>query len=110
MPALVTLRERRIALEIGAGQVVEQDLVGGVEEVAPSIVEVGKQRLLVIKQAVMATVEGVLGGQGEVTTQKIGQRRVVEPMAMQTPFAARVDEPVGDQDGEDRLPVGALAG
>ena len=110
MQALVTLRERRIALEVGAGQVVEQHLVGGVEEIAPSIVEVGKQRLLVIEQAVMAAVESILGGQGEITTQEIGQRRVVEPMAMQTPFAARVDEPVGDQDIEDSLPVGALAG
>jgi len=42
IPALVTLRERRIALEVGAGQVVEQHLVGGVEEISPSIVEVGK--------------------------------------------------------------------
>jgi len=58
----------------------------------------------------MAAVEGILGGQGEVTPQEIGQRRVVEPMTMQTPSAARVDEPVGDHDGEDGLPVGALAG
>ena len=110
MLALVTLREWRIAIEVGAGQVLEQHLVGGVEEISPSIVEVGKQRLLVIEQVVMAAVEGILGGQGEVTTQNIGQSCVVEPMAMQTPFAARVDEPVGDQDVEDSLPVGTLAG
>ena len=110
MPAFVTLRERRIALEVGAGQVVEQHLVGGVEKIAPSIVQVRKQCLLVIEQAVMAAVESILGGQGEITTQEIGQRRVVEPMAMETQFAARVDEPVGDQDVEDSLPVGALAG
>ena len=68
MPAFVTLRERRIALEVGAGQVVEQHLVGGVEKIAPSIVQVRKQCLLVIEQAVMAAVESILGGQGEITT------------------------------------------
>ena len=50
------------------------------------------------------------GGQGEVTIQETGQGCVGEPIAMQTPLAVRVDEPVGDHDVEDSLPVGALAG
>jgi len=108
--ALVIRRERRIALEVGAGQVAEQHLVGCVEKVPPSIVEVGKQRLLVIEQAVTAAVEVVLGGQGEITTREIGRRRVVEPMAMQMLSAARLDEPKGDQYDEDGFPVGAFAG
>jgi len=56
----------------------------------------------------MAAVEAVLGGEGEIPSQEIGQGRGVEPMPMEAPFAPRIDEAVGNQDGEDRLPVGAL--
>jgi len=68
MPALVALRERLIALELVVAQFLEQHLVGGVEEITSSTVEVGKQCPLVIEQAVMAAVEGILGGQGAVIT------------------------------------------
>ena len=49
--ALVGRVVGRVALEVGAGQIVEQDLVGAVEEVPPAGGEVGEERALVRRAA-----------------------------------------------------------
>ena len=107
--ALVVFVLRRIGFEIGAGQVVEQDVEAGVEEIAPAIDEMGEQRLLVGEQKVMAGVELVGLGEAEVTAEQIGERALAEPLAMQEPLAAGRDQPVGDQHEQDLLPARALA-
>lgn len=85
----------RIALEVGAGEVIEQDLVASREEVAPALLQVGEQGPLVRQQPVQATVEGVALGDGEVFAKQIAHSAAVIPLPVQAPLAARVDEAVG---------------
>ena len=63
--ALVVGREGRGALEVGAGEIVEQDVEFDSEEVFPTCSKEGEEVVLVIQQQVVAAVEGVLGGDGE---------------------------------------------
>ena len=60
---LVAFRKRRIGLEIGARQVVQQHVVADVEQVAPPRRQVIEDRLFVHQQPVMTTIELVDLGQ-----------------------------------------------
>jgi hypothetical protein len=64
---------------------------------------------LVGRQQIVALMEPVDLHEGEVRAQQIGQRAVLEPMAVQAPFAARIDEPVKDEGLDDPVPAGTLA-
>jgi hypothetical protein len=62
---------------------------------------------------------GSRGGSGErrriglnerhVLAEQIAHRAMLEPMAVQPPFAARIDQPIDDQGFEDVQPIRALA-
>ena len=109
VPPLVPLRERRVGLEVGAGQVVEQHIEGGVEEIAPAPDQMVEDRLLVGEQPVMAAVELVAFRQAGILAQQIGERTAVEPVAMQPPLAARREQAIGHQHEQDQIPARALA-
>src|SRR5690606_3166370 len=53
----VLIFKRRINLKIGAGQVVQQDIEGDVEQVSPATYQVIKKRLLVLEQSIMTAVQ-----------------------------------------------------
>jgi hypothetical protein len=101
----VLLRKRRIALEVGAGQVVEQDLVGGVEQGRPAGLEVGKQLGLVREELVEAAVERILPGDPEVLAEEIRHGTPVEPEPVQAPLAAGIEQAVDGQGLQDTEPA-----
>jgi hypothetical protein len=72
--ALVAFREEWLSLEIGAGQVVEQDVEAGVEQIAPAADQVIEQCRFVIQQAVVAAVEFVDLRQADIAAEQVGQR------------------------------------
>jgi hypothetical protein len=107
--SFVALGERRLGLEIRAGQIVEQQIEARGEQVAPPLREVFEQRLLVLQKPVVTAVELVDLGEPEIAAQKIGQRGPFEPLPMQPPLAARRQQPVGDQHEKFLVPARALA-
>jgi len=62
-PALVVLIERRVGLEVGARQVIQQHLEAHVEQIAPATRQMIKQRLLVLQEPSMTSVEQVRIGE-----------------------------------------------
>jgi len=86
-----------VGLEVGAGQVVQQHIESGAEELAPAAHEEPEQFVLVLDQLVQAAVQGVLLGQGEVRIQQVGHGTGIEPLAVQPPLGSWVDEAVGHQ-------------
>jgi hypothetical protein len=100
---------RGVALEIGAGQIVEQDVEAGIKEAAPALLKVGKQVLFVREEMIQTAIEGVTVGDRKVLTEQIAHRTVVVPMSMQAPFATRVDETVRHQRLEHIEPARPLA-
>ena len=46
---------------------------------------------------------------GEVGAEQIAQRGALEPLAVQPPFAAGIEQAVNDEGRQDELPMGALA-
>ena len=107
--ALVAVRKRRIGLEIGAGQVVQQHVEAGVEQIPPPLDQVIEQRLLVRQQPVVTGIELVDLREGEVRAQQVSQRAALEPRAVQTPLAARRQQAVCRQHEQDGVPARALA-
>jgi hypothetical protein len=97
------------ALEVGAGQVVEQDLVGAVEQIAPPLGQVGEEGALVREQAAQAPVELVDLHQLVAGPEQVGHRTLEVPLTVQPPLAARVEEPVGAERRQDQVPAGAFA-
>jgi hypothetical protein len=107
--ALVRIVVGRIGLEIGAGQIVEQDVEAFGEQVLPALAQMRKQRRLVVEELVQAAIEGVLLDQRKIRAEQIAHGALLEPQPMQPPFAARVDQPVAHQGLQDMTPAGALA-
>ena len=99
---------RGVDLEISAGQIVEQHVEIGVEEIAPAPRQMREQRVLVREQQVVADIELVRLGQAEIRSQQIGHGALAEPLAIQPPLAAGFDQPVGDQDVQDLVPARSL--
>ena len=57
VPAFVLLIGRRIGLEIGARQVVQQDIERGSEKVLPTLAEMTEQRRLVRHHLIQAAIQ-----------------------------------------------------
>ena len=106
---LVAFGERRVGLEIGAGQIVEQNVEAGVEQVLPACDQMIEQRLLVLEQPVVTAIELVDLGQAEICAQEIGKRGALEPFPVQPPLAQRRQQPIGDQHQQHLVPARALA-
>jgi hypothetical protein len=63
------------------------------------------QRVLVLDQPVVTGVQLVRFGQAKIGAQEIGHGAVAEPVAVQLPFAAWGDQPIGYQDLENLVPA-----
>lgn len=107
--ARVILVGRHGGFEVGAGQVIEEHLEAGVEQVAPALAQMPEELLLVRQQQVEAAIERVILRRPFADPEQIGQRCRREPMPMQPPFAARREQPVDREDAQDLLPIRALA-
>jgi hypothetical protein len=94
VPALVAFRERRIGLEVGAGQVIKQHIEAGVEQIPPARDQMLEQGVFVLQQQIVTGIELVDLGQGEVRPQQIRQRAALEPLAVQAPLAPWCQQPV----------------
>ncbi len=99
----------RIAFKVSAGKVVEKDVIRGVEQIRPALLQVGKQIGLVFAELVEAAVERVLGRDRVVLAEQVGHGAVLEPVAVEPPLAARVEQVVANERLEDVEPVGSLA-
>src|SRR5208282_117391 len=64
--ALVCFSDRRITFEIGTGQIIEENLELGVEEIFPALSQVSKERPFVLQEQVVAFVQSMAFGQTEV--------------------------------------------
>jgi hypothetical protein len=100
---------RRIALEIGAGQVIQQDLEARTEQAFPARLEKAEERALVRDQLVQAAVQGVRLRHAQVFVQQVTDGGVGIPLSMQTPFTARIDQAIDHQGLQHVQPVRALA-
>ena len=81
-----------LALEISAGQVVEQQVVSGAEEIFPARLQMREERRPVRVNAIQTFVETVLGRHGEVFVEQLVHRAGQKPAAVQMPLAARSDQ------------------
>ena len=99
-----------IDLEVGAGEVVEQDVVSGAEESRPAILEVGEEFFPMLQKSIVTAVEGVFGGDAEVVIEEVGHGAAVEPGTVETPLAAGFQQSVGDEGFEDFEPGCAFLG
>ena len=104
---VVVVRGRRF--KIGAGQVVEQHLEFGAEQIHPALTQMGKQRLFVRQELVEAAVESILLRQHEIRAQQVCHRALFKPLPVQTPLAAGIDQPVAHQRLQDIAPVRSFA-
>ena len=69
----------------------------------------GEERRLVLQELVVDAIERVLFRQRKIRAEQIAHRTALEPLAVQAPFAARIDEPVANQRLEDVPPARAFA-
>src|SRR5260370_7427716 len=63
-----------------------------------------EQRLFVCQQQIVAGIKLVFFRQAKIGTEEIGHRAVAEPFAMQSPLAARRNQPVGREHLQDLIP------
>jgi hypothetical protein len=80
--ALVVLVIRRVRFEIGAGQVVEQNLEAGAKQILPALPQVAEQCGLVRQHLVQAAIQRVLRYQRIILAEKIPHRALLEPLPM----------------------------
>ena len=107
--AFVLWRKGRLALEIGAGQIVEQHVEFRVEQIFPALHQMIKQRRLVLQNQIVAFVEPVKFHQGKIFSQQIPHGAVLKPMTVQAPFAARSDQPISAEGLHNQVPARAFA-
>ena len=88
-------------------QVVDQDVEPRVEQRRPSLPQEGEERLPVREQPVEAAVQRVRRDR-PVAAEQVAQGAVLEPVAVQAPLAARIDQPVAGQDLQHVEPARAL--
>jgi len=94
---------------VRAGQIVEQDFELGVEQRLPALLQEAEQFRLVCQQFVEAAIQVVLLYEVEFLAQQIAHRTVFEPLPMQPPLTARIDQSIGDQGLQHVQPACPLA-
>ncbi len=91
--------------KIGAGQIIEQHLEPGSEQILPALVQMIEQCRLVLQQFVETAVEAVLLHQPVISAEQIRHRALLEPLPVQAPLAAGIDQPVAHQRLQDVPPL-----
>ena len=89
------------ALEVGAGQVIQQQVVVQAEEDAELLLEVVLDRLLGFQQIVEGAVQPVLGDFAVGYAEQVFEARGCVPPFRQGELAARAAQAVDDLDGHD---------
>ena len=93
-----------VALEIGAGQIVGQEIEGRAEEVLPFLGEVLFQGGLVAEQPVQAAIGPVLVGHARAGVEQHVHAALGEPFFVDEEFAARGEQAVDDEQFQDFVP------
>jgi hypothetical protein len=106
--AFVAFRERRVGFEVGTGQIVEQHVEVGVEQIPPTLSQMPEQRVLMSEQPIMAGIELVDLREIGIGAQKITQCGAGEPLSIQSPLAAGRDQPVRGQYEQHVIPARAF--
>ena len=101
--------ERRVALEVGTGQVIEQDIKARLEQYLPALTKKREEGALVCQQLVQASVQGVIGQHPSRTAEQILHGAVFIPVAMQPPLTTGVDELITHLRLQHLDPLRALA-
>ena len=107
IPAVTVLGLRDLfaqTLEVGARQVIEENVELRVEQRPPLLHQVPVQCILVFDQPIQAAVQPIFAGRREVHAQQFIQGRLQEPLPMNPPFAARSDQPIDRQDRHHLFP------
>jgi len=89
-------------------EIVKQDFKFGIEEGFPTLCEMVEEGGFVFEQLVVALIEAVDLGQAEVAAEQVGHGAMVEPVAVQTLFAAGADQAVNGNRFQDVGPPGSL--
>lgn len=95
---------RWITFKISARQAIEEHLTLRVEQVTLALVKMVKERVIELQQIIVSAVESVLFGEGEVATEQVAIRTVNKPMAMQSPFATKIDQALNAQCLQHQIP------
>jgi len=106
---LVVFIVRLRGLKISAGQIIEQHFETGPEQVLPALAQMIEQRRLVLHKLVEAAVEGMYLHQPIIGAQQITHRALLEPLPVQSPLAAGIDQPVTHQRLQDMPPLRPFA-
>ena len=87
--AQVRLAALHVALEVGAGQVVQQHVELGIEEFAPAPAQEFVQLILVFDEPIQAAVQRVLLGQREVRVEQVrmGHEEALSALVSDAPGA-----------------------
>ena len=101
--------KRRMAFKVRARQIVEQHFVAGMEQILPALRQVREQWALLRQQMVVALVELMDLRQLLVRAQQVRHGTRLKPMAIQAPLAARIQQPIGNQNLQHPIPPRALA-
>src|SRR5208283_632273 len=99
----------RDALEVGARQIVEQHVELRAEEITPALLQMRKERLLVFQQPVQRAVKSILFHQPKIMPEQIAHGALFKPQPMQTPLAARVNQPITHQGLQNVPPASPFA-
>jgi hypothetical protein len=79
------------------------------EKCGLALSQVAEQRALEWQHLVQAAIQRVLRYQRIILAEKIPHRALLEPLPMQPPFAAGINQPVAHQRLQDMPPAGSLA-
>ena len=91
----VRFGKRRVAFKIGAGQVVEQHVELGVEQIFPTRRQMIEKRGFVFQEQVVTFVKLVALGQlAKIGSQQVAHRALLKPVPVQPPLAARGNQPI----------------
>ena len=99
----------RLAFEVGAGHVVQQQVVLELEQLAQPALEMGLQLLLVRQQAVQRAIQAIVVDRLGRHAQQVVQRRAAIPMLGDVQLARRLAQPGDHQDRRHRRPRHPLA-
>src|SRR6187455_3445853 len=71
--------------------------LASLHQILPAPAQMREQRLLVGEDLVQAAVEPILPDQGVIGPEQVRHRALLEPLPVQPPLAARIDQPVANQ-------------
>ena len=77
------------ALEVGAGEIIEQHVEARLKQLLPALPQVFKQGGLMLQNPIQAAIQSVLLRYREARSQQIPHGALVKPMPVQSKLTAR---------------------